>query len=119
MRIKSAALTCEVRAAAEYDAAAALVHLEEWLAAADVLEDFRTSHPEHELGSQATKQRAVAYARAGKLSRSAYEYERVAAGAGEPAVRREALLVPGALSEQAGAGADALRLFELYVDQYP
>ncbi len=119
LRIKSAAPTSEVRAAAEYDAAAALVHLEKWLAAADVLEDFRTSHPEHELRSQATKQLAVAYERAGKLSRSASEYERVAAEAQDPEVRREALLVAGDLYEQAGEGADALRLFELYVDQYP
>ena len=66
-----------------------------------------------------TKQLAVAYERAGKLSRSASEYERVAAEAGDPEVRREALLVAGDLYEQAGEGADALRLFELYVDQYP
>ncbi|MGE0623541.1 MAG: tetratricopeptide repeat protein [Pseudomonadales bacterium] len=119
LRIKTAAPTSEIRAAAEYDAAAALIHLEHWVAAADVLEDFRSSFPEHELAGEATEQLAVVYENAGELNRSAAEYERVALDAVDPAVRAEALLVAGDLYEQAGSDAEALRVFEQYLGEYP
>lgn len=119
LRIKTAAPTSEIRAAAEYDAAAALIHLESWVAAADVLEDFRSSFPEHELAGEATEQLAVVYENAGELNRSAAEYERVALDAVDPAVKREAMLVAGDLYEQAGSKTEALRVFEQYVDGYP
>ena len=119
LRIKTAAPTSEVRAAAEYDAAAALIHLQSWTAAADVLEDFRSTFPEHELNHEATEQLAVVYENAGELNRSAAEYERVALDTGDPAVRSEALLVAADLYEQAGSDTEALRVFELYIDEYP
>ena len=40
LRVKQAAPTSQIRAAAEYDAAAALIRLQEWTAAAAVLEDI-------------------------------------------------------------------------------
>ncbi len=92
LRVKSAAPTSEIRPAAEYDAAASLIHLEDWLAAAGVLEDFRESYPEHELRTEVTKQLANAYQQAGELTRSAVEYEQVAedaAGAEDPELRRQ------------------------------
>ncbi len=119
LRIKTAAPNSEIRAAAEYDAAAALIHLEDWLAAADVLEDFRSTFPDHELAGEATEQLAVVYENAGELDRSAGEYERVALDATDPAVKSEAMLVAGDLYEQAGSSAQALRVYEQYIDEFP
>ena len=119
LRVKAEAPTSDIRPAAEYDAAAALIHLEDWLAAADVLEDFRSTHPEHELGGEATRQLAVVYENAGELDRSATEYERIAEETQDPAVRREAILVAGDLYEQSGNGSEALRVYEGYVGEFP
>src|SRR5262249_35438355 len=79
VRVKQAAPTSKISAAAEDDAGAALIRLQDWTTAAQVLDDFRRTHPEHELQKEATKQIAVAYEKAGELSQSAAEYERVAA----------------------------------------
>jgi outer membrane protein assembly factor BamD (BamD/ComL family) len=56
LRIKAVAPTSSIRSAAEYDAGAALMRLEDWTAAASVLEEFRSTDPDHELSTEATKQ---------------------------------------------------------------
>ncbi len=119
LRVKTEAPTSAIRPAAEYDAAAALIHLEDWLAAAEVLEDFRSTYPEHELKSDATRQLAVVYENAGELARSASEYEQVAIDTDDPAVRREAILVAGDLYEQSASDDEALRVYEGYLDEFP
>ncbi|MDH3440415.1 MAG: tetratricopeptide repeat protein [Gammaproteobacteria bacterium] len=119
LRIKSIAPTSGIRSAAEYDAAAALMRLEDWTMAADVLEEFRTSHPEHELSADATKQLARVYREDGQLQRSALEHERISAEADDPELSREALLTAGDLYDEAGALDEAIRVFESYVARYP
>src|SRR4030095_14946134 len=47
LRIKQVAPTAKIRAAAEYDAGAALIRLEDWKNAAAVLDAFRTTFPNH------------------------------------------------------------------------
>ena len=78
LRIKQSAPTSKIRAGAEYDAGAALIRLQDWKAAADVLNAFRQTYPGHELQKVATKQIAFVYRQAGELAQSAGEYERVA-----------------------------------------
>src|SRR5215472_5786632 len=56
VRVKQVAPTSKICAAAEYDAGAALLRLKDWTAAAQVLDEFRRSFPEHELQKEATKQ---------------------------------------------------------------
>ena len=119
LRIREAAPTSEIRSAAEYDAAAALVRLEDWSAAARVLEEFRVTFPGHELEPEATKQLASVYRQAGRLDRSAIEYERVAADAQDPELRREAMLLAGDLYEEAGQPDSALDVYVRYIDEYP
>ncbi|HKQ16512.1 MAG TPA: tetratricopeptide repeat protein, partial [Steroidobacteraceae bacterium] len=97
LRIKQIAPTAKIRAAAEYDAGAALIRLEDWTAAATVLDAFRTTFPKHELQREATKQIAMVYRKAGDVSRSADEYERVAVESENPEMRAEALLLAGQL----------------------
>ena len=118
LRIRDVAPSSEIRASAEYDAAAALVHLEDWSAAARVLEEFRAVFPEHELESETTKQLAAIYRKAGRLDRSAIEYERVAADAEDPELRREAMLLAGDLYEQAEQMDSALDVYVRYIGEY-
>ena len=68
LRITTVAPTSAIRPAAEYDAGMALVRLEEWVAAAVVLEGFREAHSEHELHREATKQVALVYRKQGEKS---------------------------------------------------
>ncbi len=119
LRIKDAAPTSAIRSIAEYDAATALIRLEDWGMASDVLETFRADHPEHELNTEATKQLAVVYHEAGDLQRSAAEHERIAAEATDPALAREALLTAGELYDEVAVVADAVRVYEQYVLLYP
>ena len=56
LRITQAAPSSEIRPAAEYDAGAALIRLEDWAGAAAVLESVRRDHPDHELHREATQQ---------------------------------------------------------------
>jgi tetratricopeptide (TPR) repeat protein len=118
-RIAEAAPTSKIRPAAEYDAAAALIRLEDWAGAAGVLESFRQAHPDHELYPEATKQLAFIYQQQGDLARAAGEYERVAREAEEPALRSEALLVAGDLYERSQARDRALAAYLEYVGEFP
>lgn len=119
LRIGQSAPTSSIRPAAEYDAAAALIRLEDWGGAAAVLDSFRQAHPDHALYREATKQLAFVYREQGKLSHAAEEYERVAAEAEDPELRREALLVAGGLYEDAEATDRALAVYLAYVGQFP
>ena len=119
LRIRDMAPGSAIRPAAEYDAAAALMRLEDWSAASNVLEDYRQTFPDHELNEEATKQLALVYQEDGQLSRSAAEYERVAEEANDPDLARDALLVAGDLYEEDLAQDRALDVYLRYVDRFP
>jgi outer membrane protein assembly factor BamD (BamD/ComL family) len=119
LRIKQAAPTSQIRAAAEYDAGSALVRLEDWTAAAEVLDAFRRTHPQHELQREATKQIAFVYRQSGQVARAAGEYERIAAEADKPELRGEALLLAGDLHGQAKSTDRALAVYLTYVKEFP
>ena len=119
VRVKQVAPTSKICAAAEYDAGAALLHLQDWTAAAQILDEFRRSFPEHELQKDATKQIAYAYQQAGQLSQSAGEYERVAQESPNPQLRGQALLQAGDLYGQATDPDRALQAYARYVEQFP
>ena len=95
------------------------MRLQAWTAAAEVLDAFRRSFPEHELQGEATKQLAFVYRENGQLALSAGEFERVATESDDPELRREALLEAGELYEQ-GADIDgALAAYVRYVTEFP
>lgn len=119
LRVKQAAPSSTIRAAAEYDAGAALIRLEDWSAAAEVLEAFRGDHPDHELAGEATKQIAFVYRQDGQLDRAAGEYERVAAESSDAGLRGEAMLLAGDLYEQSNAMPQALAVYTRYVEEFP
>ena len=119
LRLKEAAPTSAVRPAAEYDAAAALLKLQDWTAAAKVLDEFRSAFPSNALQGEATKQLAFAYRQSGESSLAAGEYERVAAEATDPELGREALLTAGELYEKAADVERAVTTYARYVRDYP
>jgi tetratricopeptide (TPR) repeat protein len=118
MRITQRAPTSSIRPAAEYDAAAALMKVQDWATAAEVLDGFRAAFPEHELNREATKQLAFVYRSGGETSLAAGEYERVAAEAAEPELKREALLSAGDLYEQGRDVDSALGVYERYLAEF-
>ncbi|HNP34241.1 MAG TPA: tetratricopeptide repeat protein [Woeseiaceae bacterium] len=119
LRIKDVAPTSSIRTAAEYDGAAALMKLEDWAMASTVLEEFRINNPDHELETEATKQLATVYRKAGQIERSAVEYERIAAEASDPELSRQAMLTAGELYDEVKVTAEAIRVYDQYVSLYP
>jgi tetratricopeptide (TPR) repeat protein len=119
LRIRSVASTSSIRATAEYDAGAALIRLEDWAAAASVLEAFRSTFPEHELNLEAGRQIAHAYRENGELTRAANEYERVASDSVDPELRSQALLIAGSLYAESDVQDRALDVYIRYVNEFP
>ena len=119
LRVAQAAPTSKIRPLAEYDAGTALIRLEDWAGATAVLDAFRQAYPDHELSREATKQMAFVYRVEGNLSGAAGEYERVAADAEDPELRREALLTAGELYESSRVMDRALAAYLSYVSQFP
>ncbi len=118
LRVADVAPMSAISAVAEYDAAAALIELEDWLSAAGVLEEFRAAHPGHDLVFEATRQVAFVYESAGETARAATEYERVAEEAESPDLRRESLLHAGVLHEEAENSEQALAVYSIYVTEF-
>ena len=119
LRIKEVAPGSSIRTAAEYDAAAALIRLQDWTLASRVLEEFRTTHPQHELAADATKQLAFIYREDRQIERSAAEHERIAAESTDAELTREALLTAGELYDEVNVVEDAIRVYRRYVTEYP
>ncbi len=119
LRIQDAAPASAIGTIAQYDAAGALVELQDWTTAAEVLERFRSANGEHELATEATQQLAFIYREDGQLDRSAAEHVRMADESDDPEFSREALLTAGELYEDAADPETALSVYERYVASYP
>ncbi|WP_051277807.1 tetratricopeptide repeat protein [Solimonas flava] len=109
-----------IRATAEYDAAAALMGLQDWHAAAAALETFRSRYPQHALSAEADKKLAYAYEQDAQPAAAAEVYRRVAARDGEtPALRRDAAWQAALLYDRAQQTAAAVQAYEACLDAYP
>lgn len=110
----------DIRATAEYDAAAALINLEAWDRASAVLEDYRRDYPESELAEDVTQKLAVTYMSSGRGVEAAKEFERIAvAESSNEDIQREALWKAAELYETAQAVNDERRLLETIIDRFP
>jgi tetratricopeptide (TPR) repeat protein len=120
LRVGVLAPNAKVRANAEYDAAGILVQNKQWQRAAQVLENFRRSYPNHALAPEVTRSLAVAYLESGRASEAAAEFERIAAREQEGAdVRRAALWQAAELYEKSGSPTNAARAYASYVKLFP
>ena len=119
LRIATVAPTAKIRPTAEYDAAASLIILKDWPAAASVLVDFRKRYPQNKLQPEVTKKLAVVYKENGDLLASAAEFERIEGESGDETLKREALEQSAELYVQAESFRDALRIYNKYVTAFP
>jgi cellulose synthase operon protein C len=119
LRVGRMAPTSKIRPTAEYDAAAALIQLKDWEAAASVLAGFRTHFPDDPLQPDVTKMIAYVYRENNQLSLAATEYERIERESRDDEIRRDALLVAAELHEKDGNSARALEVYRRYVEYFP
>ena len=119
LRIRRAAPGASILATAEYDAAAALIVLQDWTQAAQVLKNFRQYFPEHELIKEVTKKLAVVYQESGELLLAAAEFERIERESDDDDVRREALTQAADLYMAAKNSDRALGALRRYVKLFP
>jgi TolA-binding protein len=118
LRVGRTAPTSQIRPTAEYDAAAALVQLEDWEAAASVLEGFRENFPDNQLQPEVTKKIAYVYRENNQFSLAALEYERIERESGDDEIRRDALLIAAELHEKDGNSVSALDVYRRYVGYF-
>jgi cellulose synthase operon protein C len=120
LRVAAVAPASPIRAQAEFDAATLLLQDRQWVAASNVLEEFRTTHPAHELGADVERNLAFAYVESGQQGKAATEFERVATReTTDPEVRRTALWQAAELHVAAGDRVAAARVYGEYVKRYP
>ena len=103
------------RANAEYDAAAALIALKDWSAAAGVLEGFRRNFPKHPLQAEVPGKLAVCYLESGQPLKAAGEFEALSLTKKDVAFTRDALWQAADLYEKAGHEREAAAAYERYV----
>jgi TolA-binding protein len=119
LRIGQKVPTAKVRAAADYDAAAALITVKDWSRAATVLEAFRTTHTSSPLLPDVDKKLAVVYQSGNRPREAAIVLDRIKARETETAdTRRDAAWLEVALLEQSKDPKTAAA-YEAYVKQYP
>jgi tetratricopeptide (TPR) repeat protein len=102
-----------------YDAIAVVEGQQHWLRAAELLDEFRASYPEHELGADADKRLADLYERAEDWGRAADEFSRIAASDPDREVRRQALYRAAELYLDVQDVANAITSFEQYARGHP
>ncbi len=120
LRVGESVPDSDIRATADYDAAAALISLKDWPQAIRVLEGFRARHPQHPLQAEISRKLALAYTENGQKDRAAAEYARIGAAGGESeAVRQEAAWQAAELHAQAGQNRQAVSAYEKFLAQFP
>jgi TolA-binding protein len=119
-RLGQAAPDSNIRATAEYDAAAALITMAAWDRAAGMLEQYRTNYPDSEFADDISQKLAVTYMETGRSTQAAAEFERIAVAEGSSdEVRREALWKAAELYEAGEIVASEKRVLEDIVARYP
>ncbi len=105
---------------ADYDAAAALLAMEDWHRAAPALEKFRSKYPQHEAITDIGHSLAQTYEKTGQALVAAVEYQRIADDEAEPAaIRREALWHTAELYESQEALTEAVKVWKSFIVRHP
>lgn len=119
-RVGRVAPEASIRAASDYDAASALVVLEDWPRASAALENFRGRYARHALIADVDKKLALAYEKDSKPALAAAVQTRVALREDETAsIRRSAAWTSAQLYDQAKFPAEAARAYQFYLSSYP
>jgi TolA-binding protein len=119
-RLGEAVPDSDIRATAEYDAAAVLITMAAWGRATSVLEDFRRDYPDSEFSDEITQKLAVSYEESGRSAQAAAEFERIAAAPGSTEdIRREALWKASGLYAAGTVVKSEERVLTEIVENYP
>jgi TolA-binding protein len=119
-RLGQAVPDADIRAVAEYDAAAALINLQAWDRASDALEKFRRDYPDSEFNDDVARNLAATYLGSGRAVAAATEFERIAtAASSDEDMRREALWKAAELYEQSGSTGSEQRVLEDIITRFP
>lgn len=119
LRIAEVTPGVDIVATAQYDAAAALLALEDWPKAIQVLEHFRTAYPDNPLQKELPPKLSVAYQRVKDWPKAAAELETIAKQGEEEELRRDAVWQSAELYVRAGQPAEARRMFKEYLNRFP
>ena len=119
LRVGQAAPQSKLRPSADYDAATALIKLEDWARSASVLTAFRNHYPDHELQADVTKKLAQVYSEDGKLALAAAEYERIESESDDEGIRREALKVAADLYMEVDNTDKAIQVRRRFIEYFP
>ncbi len=107
------------RPSADFDAATALLTLQDTPAAIKALERFRKDYPNHELQRNVDTKLALAYQEIGDWRKAATELERLAEHGESEELRRDAIWQSAEMYVRAERRDDAIRVFTDYVSRYP
>lgn len=119
-RLGTSASSANVRAKADFDAAATYMTLKDWANAEKVLEAYAARHPESDLIPEADKKLAVAYQNDRKLAMAAAVYQRIAQRPGESTlIRQDSSWLVAQLYDQAGMKPQMMQAYQAYLSQYP
>ncbi|UCC57094.1 MAG: hypothetical protein JSU75_05005, partial [Gammaproteobacteria bacterium] len=119
LRVRTAAPAAEIVATSEYDAAAGLMHLQQWTHATQVLDRFRKTWPDDPRQGEVTRRLATAYLAEQQPLQAAAEFERIGNSQGDVVLRREALWQSAELYAQAQREPQAVRVYTAYIEQFP
>ncbi len=118
LRIASLAPTSSIRVAAEFDAAAALIAMEDWSGSIKVLKSFVKSYPDDKLTPDAYKQLALSYEKAEKWEKAASVYGEIYEQEPDAKRKRDILWSMAQLYEKADEKEDAVTVYKKYIKNY-
>lgn len=120
LRVEKTAPTSSIGMTAQYDAAAALIELEDWKTAASVLEDLRRRGlGDASLQTGVTEKLMLVYIKTGQKKQAAREMETLASSSTDERRRRDIIWEAAALYQSLDEKNDAIRLYKRYVDEFP
>ena len=118
-RVRNATPTASIVATAEYDAAAGMMRLNDFSAAASTLEQFRSTYPDDPRQEEVTRRLATAYLASARPLQAAREFERIGRTSGEAKLRSDALWQAAELYAKAGHNDQSRAIYAYYVQQFP
>lgn len=119
LRIADITPSAGIAATAQYDAAAALLTLEDWPKAVQLLEGFRAHYPDNPLQSDVPPKLALAYQKTGDWRKAAVEMETIADQGKDEELKRDAVWQSAELYSRAGQAQNALRMYQNYLSRFP
>lgn len=119
LRIKTIDPTSPLAAQGHYDAIAVVEATQDYERSAQLLREFRTSYPNHELGKDIDLRLATLFERSENWREAALEYVNVARGSGAQDVRRQSLYRAAELFEEMQDLAAAQTYYREYIGLFP